>query len=264
MYTENSNMYLKVPDSEELRMGMDDADFTVSWAMSQANNFGDWRNILHKGNSDGERTPAIWKYPGQSGLHCRIGTTNNGNNGVDALGVMEWNKWYYVTYRKVGQALEIYHDGVKTHEVGLGGPTVGNDGPLYFGRDPWYNGLDGASYDNLQIHKRALTEEEIAQTATGAILFNDDLVLAYDFGERIDGVIRDLSDYGNDGEILGGMTFPDGGAPEGKHIVVMPPPGQYMSTGADPTGNSDDSEGYLEIAHTDALALGQDNADFTV
>lgn len=33
MYTENSNQYLIIPDSEELRMGENDADFTISWAM---------------------------------------------------------------------------------------------------------------------------------------------------------------------------------------------------------------------------------------
>ena len=74
---------------------------------------------------------------------------------------MDFNKWYYVTYRKSAHILSIWYDGVKDMEVDIGGNSVSNTGNFYFGRDPWYNGLDGASYDNLQMHKKALSEEEI-------------------------------------------------------------------------------------------------------
>jgi hypothetical protein len=102
---------------------------------------------------------------------------------------------------------------VKDSEVGIG-VTSGNNGPLYIGGDPWYRSLTNAGYDNFQIHTRALTEEEIQTTAGGAILFNKNLVLAFDFGEISDNKVRDLSPYGNDGTI-NGVTFPKGGAYEG-------------------------------------------------
>ena len=100
---------------------------------------------------------------------------------------MEFNQWYYVTYLYKDKVLSIWYDGVKDSEKAISGNVVSNTGNFYFGRNPWYNGLDGAEYDNLQMHRAALTDEEIAQTATGAIVFNEDLVLAYDFGDRADG-----------------------------------------------------------------------------
>ncbi len=81
-------------------------------------------------------------------------------------------------------------------------------------------------------------------------------MLAFDFGEIVDGVVKDLSSYQNHGTVGGGATFPEGGAPEGNHDLDLSDPGVYWSV----DGTSD----MLEIAHTDALALGQDNADFTV
>ena len=49
----------------------------------------------------------------------------------------------------------------------MSGDSVSNNGPLYIGKDPWYDGLAGGSFDNVQIHNRALTENEIKQAAAG-------------------------------------------------------------------------------------------------
>jgi hypothetical protein len=38
--------------------------------------------------------------------------------------------------------------------------------------------------DNFQIHNRALTEGEIRLASEGEIVYNDNLVLAYDFDEE--------------------------------------------------------------------------------
>ncbi len=73
--------------------------------------------------------------------------------------------------------------------MNLAGTSVSNNGPLYIGGNPRYESLHGGGYDNVQIHNKALTESEIQMTATGAILFNDNLVLAYDFGSIVDGVV---------------------------------------------------------------------------
>jgi hypothetical protein len=81
-------------------------------------------------------------------------------------------------------------------------------------------------------------------------------VLAYDFGSIVDGVVQDLSSYQNHGTATGNCNFPEGGAPEGYSELDLSDPGVYWSI----DGTSD----MLEIAHTDELALGQDNADFTV
>ncbi len=74
---------------------------------------------------------------------------------------MDFNKWYYVTYLYKDKVLSIWYDGVKDSEKAISGNVVSNTGNFYFGRNPWYNGVDGAEYDNLQMHRAALSEEEI-------------------------------------------------------------------------------------------------------
>ena len=105
---------------------------------------------------------------------------------------------------------------------------------------------------------KALSESEIQTCAEGAILFNDELVAAFDFsGVNLDdNTIKDISPYGNHGTIVGGPTFPEGGAPEGHYALDLGEPGVYMEV--------DGSANYLEVAHTEDLELGKDNADFTV
>jgi len=57
--TVDGSSYLKIAHTDALALGKDNADFTVSFALHQTQAQGDWRNLLHKGNTNGERTPAI-------------------------------------------------------------------------------------------------------------------------------------------------------------------------------------------------------------
>ncbi len=79
---------------------------------------------------------------------------------------MDYNRWYYITQLKEGNKMTIYYDGEQVGEMTLGGDSITNDGPLYIGKDPWYPGIIGG-YDNIQIHNRALSHEEIKQAASG-------------------------------------------------------------------------------------------------
>ncbi|MDP6586964.1 MAG: hypothetical protein QF535_20085 [Anaerolineales bacterium] len=67
-------------------------------------------------------------------------------------------------------------------------------------------------------------------------------------GGITNGQINDLSTYEHPIQVMGSPEFPEGGSPVTVH--------SYMSI----DGVSD----YLIIDHTEALALGKDNADFTV
>jgi hypothetical protein len=89
---------LVIEHTEALYLGKDGADFTVSFGLLQTQDQGDWRNLIHKGNGDGERTPAIWKHHANRGLHARISTESGGNQGIDNSAAMELNQWVYITY----------------------------------------------------------------------------------------------------------------------------------------------------------------------
>ncbi len=194
-----------------------------------------------------ERTPAIWKRPG--GVYARITTTSNWNEGINKAPEVKMNKWVYMTYMKKGSQLKMYYDGKVVGKETLSGKSKSNTGPLYIGKDPWYSGVTGAGFDNIQIHNRALTHDEIRHITYGQILFNDNLVLALDFSSSVtSGKVKDLSSYGHDVKVVGGLKMLSGGPPQ--------KPDYYMSF----DGVSD----YLVIPHTQALALGKDNGNFTV
>jgi hypothetical protein len=157
MEVDGSADYLEIPHTDILALGIDDHDFTVSFGLKQSKKHGgEWKNLMHKGNADGQRTFAIWKYYSNTGLRARISTDASGNDGIDASKTMELNRWYYITYQKKGSKLNLYYDGEKVASDDIGG-VQWNDGPIYIGRDPWYNGVGGAGFDNIQIHNRALS-----------------------------------------------------------------------------------------------------------
>ena len=104
MTVDGINDYLVVDHTEALSLGQNNADFTVSFAMHQVVEAdGAWKNLIHKGNSNGERTPAIWRYTTNTGLHPRCTTTGNSNDGIGVTAVMNLNQWYYITYLKQGR-----------------------------------------------------------------------------------------------------------------------------------------------------------------
>jgi hypothetical protein len=49
---------------------------------------------------------------------------------------------------KKDNTLKLFFDGDKVDEAPIG-DTVGNTGSLYIGKDPWYNGVAGAGFDNF-------------------------------------------------------------------------------------------------------------------
>ena len=59
-------------------------------------------------------------------------------------------------------------------------------------------GVKEGAFDNLQVHNRALTSAEIKSTVSGNIIYNKNLVIAYNFNDGlVDGQIKDLSTYGH-------------------------------------------------------------------
>ena len=159
MTIDGENDYIRIEHAHHLAIGDNNADFSVSFALIQTQELGDgWRNIIHKGNADTDRTPAIWKFHSNTGLFARVSTTHAWDEGIGDDPAVALNEWVYFSFVKEGQTLTTYHNGVLAATVALIGQTVANNGPLFIGRDPWYYGVPGAGLDNIQMHSRALTE----------------------------------------------------------------------------------------------------------
>jgi hypothetical protein len=132
---------------------------------------------------------------------------------------------------------------------------LSNDGPLYIGKDPWYSGANGAGFDNVQIHNRALTTTEIRQVAAGHLLLNENCVLALDFTHTVSdaGTFTDLSTQHQVVTVVGAPVMVGAVTPVVHERIEG---GAYMTV--------DGVNDYLVIPHSEALAIGKDGADFTI
>ncbi len=91
-----------------------------------------------------------------------------------------------------------------------------------------YNGVVGAGFDNIQIHNRALREEEIQYTAAGYMLLDSSCVLALDFNQGIvNGVIPDVSGHSHHAAVHGNPSMESGGLPEKDYAQPPEPTTDY-------------------------------------
>ena len=130
---------------------------------------GSWRNVLHIGASDGQRTPAIWLHPSAMRLHARVTTVASGNGGVDASSIeIPVGQPTHVVYVMDGTHLSLYINGVLSDEYDDGTAAVVVEEPLYIGADPWYSGFLG-SVQRVCLMTRPLSADEVATKHTSDI-----------------------------------------------------------------------------------------------
>jgi len=69
--------------------------YTVQMNLLISNLHGNWRNVFTRGANDGDRTPALFVYPGASRLHFRQASTKNWNNGCDIDNNVAVGSWVH-------------------------------------------------------------------------------------------------------------------------------------------------------------------------
>ena len=121
---------------------------------------GDWRPLLHKGGANFDRGPGIWLNQTGNRIHFRNSTTASNNEGTDSVASLVTNAWSHVACVKAGNKWRCYINAVLDTEFTLSGNTIGNNGPLYLGDDPWYAGSN-VYMDEVQIYNCALCPTEI-------------------------------------------------------------------------------------------------------
>ncbi|MFK8186094.1 MAG: NF038122 family metalloprotease [Phormidesmis sp.] len=157
-----------VADGSSLQLGKDNADFSVAfWIKLDADSDGNWRSVLRKGETNQDRTFAIWLHPDDNRIHYRISTTEKWNEGGDSQGSLAVNQWTHVSYVKSGDQLALYLDGQLDSSVTLQGEVIANDDLLRIGSDDL-----NASIDELKLYDRALSSEDLRSLA----LYNADLL----------------------------------------------------------------------------------------
>jgi hypothetical protein len=162
--------YLTISNSAALEVGQSGADISVTyWLFLRTGYTGDWRNLMHKGVYDSDRTFAMWMCPSDNKLYYRISTTYSWDEGGSTTAAVPLNQWVHVAYIKSGNKLRLYFNGSLDSEVTLAGSSVANAGPIYFGKDPWYAGTN-CRLDDIRIYARALDGIEIASLANEVIV----------------------------------------------------------------------------------------------
>ncbi len=160
--------YAKVSHSSTLEVGKDGNDFSVSFWIRPIKDHteNNYLSIMHKGNDDTQRTFALWMMPENNRVHFRISTDQDPNAGGNSTINLEINKWNHIAYVKSGSQLKLYVNGIldEAATVNLQGTVASNDGPLYLGKDPWYDGIKG-DLDEIRIYDYALPDWAIANLA---------------------------------------------------------------------------------------------------
>ncbi|GBG24727.1 Hypothetical Protein FCC1311_009452 [Hondaea fermentalgiana] len=90
----------------------------------------DWRNVLFRGNSWNERSPAIWIYPDTPRLHIRFSTSYDFNEGCDPANLLTYDQEYLVRIEVYLNTVEVYIDNVLSCSAALWGTLANTDVPL--------------------------------------------------------------------------------------------------------------------------------------
>lgn len=159
--------YVQINHAPDLEVGKDGSDFSVTFWINLHQGFTtEWRSIVHKGNTDAQRTFAMWMQPYDNRVYYRISTASDHNEGGSSQAEIPLNAWTHIAYVKSGRRLQFYVNGELDSEVSLTGESVSNEGPLYIGKDPWFAGING-SMDDIRIYGLALSRQSVQTVFAG-------------------------------------------------------------------------------------------------
>lgn len=149
-----------IQHSSGLNVAANSSNFTVEFCIQpEQGSTGRWRAVVHKGDTNRDRTFAMWLRPRDMRLHYRISTSTSWNLGGDSVATLALNQPTKVSYVRDGNKLKLYFNGVLDSEATIGGSVVSNTGPLHIGDSPWYPGTRG------QIGSFSLYDQAITPTA---------------------------------------------------------------------------------------------------
>lgn len=105
--------------------------YTISFDMMYTSNpDGSWRKIFGFNAGGSDRTPGLWKYPGEMRLHWRH---DPGNTGLGEGQIYNLNQWYTVVGEKNGSTFSVYVNGVLVDQGTVANPKTGGTAQLWFG-----------------------------------------------------------------------------------------------------------------------------------
>jgi hypothetical protein len=124
---------------------------------------GNWDKLFSFNAGGSDRTPGVWRWPGERSLHWRYDPGNSGCDfGKTAAGTgnqFDIDKWYYVGVTKNNSNTVMYVNGVQVGTGSVSYPkTSGNASIVIFEYYP----ADLISIGYLHVYDKPLTNEEVA------------------------------------------------------------------------------------------------------
>lgn len=139
------------------------------WLFLLEDSNGNWRTLVHKGSRDSERTPTLMLEPNARGLELIVSTTNTGSPGGERVfsnSILPLNQWIHVAAVIEDRNLRLFINGILDAENTTVGEVILNEGPIYFGNDPWrVMGGAQAFIDDIRLFSNVLSPGQVAAEA---------------------------------------------------------------------------------------------------
>jgi hypothetical protein len=123
---------------------------------------GSWDKIFSFNSGGSDRSPGIWRWPGERSLHWRYDPGNSGCDfGKTAAGTgyqFDIDRWYYVGVTKNGGSAAMYVDGKQVGTGSVSSPKTAGSSAIYLYE---YYPTDLSSMGLVQIYNRVLSDEEV-------------------------------------------------------------------------------------------------------
>jgi len=130
-----------------------------------------WSSLLHKGDEQGDRSPAVFFYPGSFRLQVKSATATNWNDGPssDPKEHLEAKKWSHVAFTHRMGMFKLYINGVVVAKnLQIDAPK--NNLAALFAGSPYYDAAD-AELADVRYFTRVLTAKEVVRASLEKVAF---------------------------------------------------------------------------------------------
>lgn len=123
---------------------------------------GSWDKIFSFNAGGSDRSPGIWRWPGERSLHWRYDPGNSGCDfGKTAAGTgyqFDIDTWYYVGVTKNGASTVMYVNGKQVGTGSVSSPKTSGSSAIYLYE---YYPTDLSSMGLIQVYNRVLSDDEV-------------------------------------------------------------------------------------------------------
>lgn len=159
----NRNSTIEIPHYSALQVGGANQNYSVTfWYKPHSQATGSWQSVMHKGNTNSQRTFSMWQHNTQNRVRAASSSTSNHNNAYDSNADIVTNQWHHLAMVQSGNTLTLYKDGVSVRQRTFSGQSLSNNGSLYLGDTPWHGGFEGM-LDELRVFNKAITQRQVQE-----------------------------------------------------------------------------------------------------